>query len=583
MIRYTENQVDLSRASFSADYPESLIKILLARGLETDADLDQRLSTLADPGLFKGMEQATALLEQAIRNNEAILVCGDYDVDGATGTALMIRVLRLYGARQLDYLVPNRFDFGYGLSPELVRYAAENQPVKPSLIITVDNGISSLTGVAEAQSLGIRVLVTDHHLPGSELPDANALINPNQPDCGFPSGNLAGVGVVFYLLIALRAKLRGSGWFVEASIAEPRLEDFLDLVALGTTADLVPLDRLNRTLVAQGLKRIRSGVGNAGIRALFDVSGRAIEHASSADLGFALGPRINAAGRLDDIRHGIECLLSDDPAQARQLALELHEINQDRRLIQEQMIGEAERALAAFSAADADAELPWGYSCFEEDWHQGIVGLVASRLKEQLHRPVIAFAPADLTAPTGELKGSGRSVTGLHLRDCLERISTSHPGLIKKFGGHAMAAGLSIDQTNYALFANAFDQCVRSMVDASVLDAVIPVDGRLSDLELNEGFASLLENLLPWGQTVPEPKFVNEFEVVDYRWLKETHLKLRLASEQSSNVFDGIWFNAAVDVVESRGQRIEALYSLGINRYMGRESLQLMVHQAESI
>lgn len=579
MALIKEYAVQLEAASFSSDYPDSIKRILLARDIGSDAELNASLASMEPPGALKGIDAAVELLEDALQQQRIVLVCGDYDADGATSTALLIRVLKQLGLQQIDFLVPNRFDFGYGLSPELVDVAAANEP-KPDLIITVDNGISSVAGVDHARQLGMDVLVTDHHLPGSQLPNANAIVNPNQPDCQFASKHLAGVGVVFYLLIALRARLRESGWFRDQGLSEPRLEQYLDLVALGTIADVVKLDRLNRILVSQGLKLICSGQGNPGIRNLFLVAGRDLRYALSSDLGFSIGPRINAAGRLDDITQGILCLLADDDQQAHEYAQQMHQMNQDRRQIQEHMVAEAERALAellSLQDTEDDSALPWGYCCFHADWHQGLVGLVASKIKERLHRPVIAFAKAE----SGELKGSARSIPGLHIRDCLERVSSRYPDLISKFGGHAMAAGLTIQESDYPAFIEAFDEAVRSMLQEQDLQAVVWTDGQLQYDQLSIGFARKIERLLPWGQGVPEPQFSGEFEVHDLRWLKETHLKLKLALKEAPNQsLDAIWFNAPQNVIQQRGDCFQAVYRLGVNRYMEKESLQLQIVKA---
>lgn len=578
-----EYAVDHSTASFKKEYPEIIQRILLARGVNCDEDLELSLALIDRPDSMIGLDGAVALLESALREQKKVLICGDYDADGATSTALLIRVLRKMGLDNIDFLVPNRFDFGYGLSVELVDVALE---MKPDLIVTVDNGISSISGVAHARAHGIDVLVTDHHLPGTELPEANAIVNPNQPGCEFPSKHLAGVGVVFYLLIAFRAHLREAGWFQQKAIEEPRLEQYLDIVALGTVADVVTLDRLNRIFVAQGLKLIRSGKGNPGIRNLFTVAGRDFSNAVAMDLGFAIGPRINAAGRLDDITHGILCLLDDNEQIAHEYALEMQQMNQDRRQIQDHMIAEAERALSKLNIEDES--LPWGYCCYQPDWHQGLVGLVASRIKERLHRPVIAFAKGDISGTSAqELKGSARSIPGLHIRDCLELVSSQNPGLIKKFGGHAMAAGLSLDESSYELFSEAFDQVVRSMLNEQDLQAINWIDGELDGQNMSLEFANYLECLLPWGQGIPEPQFSGSFKVVDLRWLKETHLKLKLVQLGSSNsseqMLDAIWFSAPVDVIEKAGDQLRAVYRLGVNRYMGRETLQLMVSSGEAI
>ena len=568
-------EFDLSNSRFERRLSSTIQRILLSRGISSDTALDQRLSTLSPPQHLAGINAAVDLLEPALQLQKTVLICGDYDADGATATALVIRVLRAMGLKNIDFLVPNRFDFGYGLSPALVAVAAES---KPDLILTVDNGISSLAGVAEARKRAIQVLVTDHHLPGSELPDANAIVNPNQPGCEFPSKNLAGVGVVFYLLIALRARLRQSNWFEENQLAEPRLENYLDIVALGTVADLVPLDQLNRVLVSQGLKLIRSGQGNAGIKAILEVSGRDFSQARSADLGFAVGPRINAAGRLDDITEGINCLLADDPTIAHQHARDLHHINLERRQIQDQMQADADRSLAMLKLDRSN--LPWGYCCFEEQWHQGLVGLVAARIKDSIHRPVIAFARSE---EGSELKGSARSIAGLHIRDCLERVNSQHPALIRKFGGHAMAAGLTIGDSDYHLFCQAFDEAARELLNEEDLQSVLWNDGVLDDTDFSLEFASTLESLLPWGQGIPEPQFQGRFEVIGSRCLKEKHLKMQLAKSGTSKVLDAIWFNVPVELMTLSAGLVDVIYRLEINRFRGSESLQLQIVYAEPV
>lgn len=565
----------MAESRFENDLPPIIQRILLARGIHSELELDQRLAKLESPYKLSGIDAAVDLLEQALLSQKNVLVCGDYDADGATATALIIRVLRDMGLEHIDFLVPNRFDFGYGLSPELVALAAES---KPDLIITVDNGISSIEGIAVAREKGIQVLVTDHHLPGKELPKADAIVNPNQPDCEFPSKNLAGVGVVFYLMIAFRARLRKNNWFEKNHRAEPRLEQYLDIVALGTVADLVPMDRLNRILVSQGLKLIQGGRGNPGIRALLEISGRDVRQVRSSDLGFAVGPRINAAGRLDDITEGILCLLADDPVVAHKYAVDLQEINQERRQIQSQMQADADKTLESLRFDEAD--LPWGYCCYEDSWHQGLVGLVAARIKESIHRPVIAFARSDDGA---ELKGSARSIPGLHIRDCLERIHSLNPGLIRKFGGHAMAAGLSIGERDFELFSGAFDQAVRTMISEDDLQSVVWIDGDLDEADFSIDFVSRLETLLPWGQGIPEPQFHGRFDIIDSRCLKEKHLKMKLADTRSSQVLDAIWFNAPAELLTLKQGQIDAVYRPGINRFRGGESLQLQLVHAELV
>lgn len=573
--RLKRRAFDLTESRFEHDLPPVIQRILLARGISSELELDQRLAKLESPYKLAGIDAAVDLLEQALVSQKSVLVCGDYDADGATATALIIRVLRDTGLKHIDFLVPNRFDFGYGLSPELVELAAES---KPDLIITVDNGISSIDGVAAAREKGIQVLVTDHHLPGVQLPQADAIVNPNQPHCEFPSKSLAGVGVVFYLMIAFRARLRTSNWFEKNHRTEPRLEQYLDIVALGTVADLVPLDSLNRILVSQGLKLIQTGRGNPGIKALLEISGRDIGQVKSSDLGFAVAPRINAAGRLDDITEGIMCLLTDDPVIAHQYAMDLQQINQERRQIQDQMQTDADKSLESLRLDETD--LPWGYCCYEDSWHQGLVGLVAARVKENIHRPVIAFARSDDGA---ELKGSARSIPGLHIRDCLERIHSLNPGLIRKFGGHAMAAGLSICEKDFELFSGAFDRAVRAMISEDDLQSVIWTDGELDEANFSIGFVSRLETLLPWGQGIPEPQFQGRFDIIDSRCLKEKHLKMRLADPESAQVLDAIWFNAPAEFLSiSRGQ-IDTVYRLGINRFRGKETLQLQLIHAELV
>lgn len=540
--------------------------ILVARNIYTDADLGNQLADLHHPEELAGITTAVDLLESHLRQQRSILILGDYDADGATSCALMVRVLRAMGAEQVNFLVPNRFDYGYGLTPEIVEVAAG---LSPNLIITVDNGIASIEGVDAAHELGIKVLVTDHHLPGRELPRADAIVNPNQLGCNFPSKNLAGVGVAFYLLSALRKRLRDTGWFAERNIQEPRLADWLDLVALGTVADVVPLDRNNRVLTKAGLQVMRSGRGNMGIRHLFSVSGRDWRQASSIDLGFAIGPRINAAGRLDDISLGVQCLLTDDEDEARRLASELHDINRDRRAIEEQMQIESDAILAQLEQSQSD--MPWGLTLFQENWHQGVVGLLASRVKERFHRPVIAFAREKL----GELKGSGRSIPGFHMRDALDAVATANPGLIRKFGGHAMAAGLSLPEESLDIFSKAFDTIVQQQLTETDLQSIVWTDGELPAEALSLENARLLRDVIPWGQKCPEPQFEGEFDIVSRRVVGEKHLRLDLNTLDGTRV-QAIWFNADFDALE-RGSSIRRIvYRMGINDYRG-EQLQLQV------
>ncbi len=549
--------------------PPLLERIYLNRGIDSGEQLDLALGKLLRTEALGGMQTATALLWQAIEEERRILVVGDFDADGATSSALAIRALRAMGARDIHYLVPNRFDFGYGLTAPLVEVARE---LDPWLIITVDNGISSTEGVATARELGIQVLVTDHHLPPEELPAAHAIVNPNLQDDAFPSKALAGVGVIFYVMAALRSRLRELGWFQSRGIAEPNLAEYLDLVALGTVADVVPLDHNNRILVQNGLQRIRSGRCCAGIRALLEVSGRDLETVTSSDLGFFAGPRLNAAGRLEDMSVGIECLLTDDPQVARELAMQLDSLNRQRREIESTM---KEQALAALEPLQLASEtLPAGICLFDDSWHQGVVGIVASRVKERYHRPVIVFAAEN----DDMLKGSARSIQGVHIRDLLDAIATEHPGLIRKFGGHAMAAGLSLPRAGLAEFRTLFDRYVRMQVDEQQLRGCMLSDGPLAKEELTIDQARLLRDAGPWGQGFPEPLFDDRFLVLSQRIVGGNHLKLQLAPEKFPELrLEAIAFNQAEEHQLVTGQLLQAVYRLDINAWKGRESLQLIL------
>lgn len=546
-----------------------LQQVYAARGVLCPEHAEYRLARLLAPQQLGGLEQAVALLIEAIRGDWSILIAGDYDCDGATGTAVAVRGLRMLGARHVDYAVPNRFIHGYGLSPALV----ESLQPKPQLIVTVDNGVASVAGVAVAQQQGIRVIVTDHHLPGEQLPAADAMVNPNLAGDEFPSKALAGVGVMFYLLLALRAALREQGDFAPGQ--EPDLSVLLDLVAVGTVADLVPLDFNNRVLVEAGLKRVRSGRACAGVVALVEASKRSLATLCASDLGYAIGPRLNAAGRLEDMRLGVECLLTDDGSQARHYAELLSSINQERRELQAAMVAEAEVMVAG--AADTDAV---GVALFEPSWHAGVVGLVASKLKERLHRPVIAFAPASEDA-AGELRGSARSIAGFHIRDALAMIDVRHPGLIERFGGHAMAAGLSLKTADYPRFATAFDAIAREWLDQDQLQAV-----QLSDGELPPGAATLelahqLRAAGPWGQAFPEPVFDNVFECASWRLMGERHLRLSLRDPRDGSVHDAVMFNAYEGSPPPVSLR--AVYELVINDWQGRESPRLLLRHIEAL
>lgn len=549
------------------DLPPLLTRLYAARGVRSAAELDKGLARLIPYQQLKGIDAAVSLLVTALQQRQRILIVGDFDADGATASSVGVLGLRMLGAAHVDYLVPNRFEYGYGLTPEIVAVALQRQP---DLLLTVDNGISSVEGVAAAKAAGLTVLVTDHHLPGPELPAADAIVNPNQPGCEFPSKALAGVGVMFYVLLALRARLRELNWFAECGLNEPNLAELLDLVALGSVADVVPLDANNRILVHQGLARIRAGRARPGLRAVLEVAGRDHQRINSTDLGFILGPRLNAAGRLDDMSLGIECLLCEDEALARDMAQQLDELNKDRKSIEQGMQREALAQLKDLPLAD----MPFGLCLFDPDWHQGVIGILASRLKERYFRPAIAFADAG----DGLLKGSARSVPGLHIRDALDAVAAKHPGLISKFGGHAMAAGLSLPQENYGAFAAAFDAEVRRQLHADDLTGRLLSDGQLSVTEFNLELAKALRHAGPWGQHFPEPLFHGVFQIVQQRLVGEKHLKLVLKTECGGQTLDGIAFNIDRELWPNPTVRwVEVAYKLDVNEFRGNETVQLMV------
>jgi len=552
-----------------------LARLLAARGVDPSQGLKLQSGDLIPPVSMRGLPEATVRLADAMEAQEHILVVGDYDADGATSTALLLLGLRAMGFAGADFLVPNRFEYGYGLTPEIVRVAAVREP-RPTLLITVDNGISSTDGVAVAAELGMDVLVTDHHLPGEQIPAACAILNPNQPGCAFPSKCLAGVGVVFYLLCGLRAELRQRDWFVSRGVAEPRLAELLDLVALGTVADVVPLDANNRILVHQGLLQLRKGRGRPGVRALLQAAGRQSARVTSADLGFYAGPRLNAAGRLQDMSLGIRCLMEEDPLKARDMAAELDALNRQRRSIEDDMQREALELLDTEAVAD-DAR--WGLSLYRPEWHQGVVGLVASRLKERLHRPVFAFAPA----ADGELKGSGRSIRGLHMRDVLASIHARDPQLITRFGGHAMAAGLSLPEAHFPRFAEAFDDEVRRVLDPAALEGVLETDGELPPAEFTLPNAQLLREAAPWGQHFPEPLFDGVFRLHEQRLVGEKHLRIGVSPlADPTLVLEGIAFNIDTgNWPDHAVQRVHLAYRLDVNEYRGKSTVQLLVVRIE--
>lgn len=537
-----------------------LARLWAARGIDDPAHAQPTWAAMIPPPRLTHVERAATLLADATAAGKRMLVVADYDCDGATACAVALRALRRMGAT-VDFLVPDRFETGYGLSPAVVDLAVRHHAGKPDLIITVDNGIASVEGVEAARAAGIEVIITDHHLPGDTLPRALAIVNPNQPDCGFPSKHLAGVGVVFYLMLALRAELRRRGAFVDDG---PRLDDLADLVALGTIADVVRLDANNRLLVTQGLQRMRNGRMQAGVRALFAAAGRDPRNASAFDLGFGLGPRINAAGRLADMSLGIHCLLTDDPAEAQALAQQLDAINQERRGIELAMREEAMNVLTHEAPARAAS-----VCVYHPDWHQGVVGLVASRLKETYWRPALAFARCD----DGTLRGSGRSVPDVHLRDVLDLVSKRHPGIILKFGGHAMAAGLTLTETAYPVFVDGFDAAVRELSGADRFEPIIETDGSLEPDFATVEVAGLLQEQV-WGAGFPAPVFRDTFRVLHQRLLKGKHLKLFL--QRGTQRFDAIWFNHA----DTLPDQAELAYRLDRNEWNGRISVQLVVEHA---
>ncbi|QRQ86420.1 single-stranded-DNA-specific exonuclease RecJ [Cupriavidus oxalaticus] len=544
----------------------TLARILAARGVARTAELATDLPELVPPGAMKGIGHAAAYLADAIAAGKRLLIVADYDCDGATACAVGVRGLRMLGAR-VEYIVPNRFEYGYGLTPEIVALAARQQP---DVIVTVDNGIASVDGVAAANALGIDVVVTDHHLPGAELPDAAVIVNPNQPGCEFPSKNLAGVGVMFYVLLALRAELRRRGVYTQAT--QPPLQTLLDLVALGTVADVVKLDTNNRILVAQGLRRMRAGRMQPGVAALFRAAGREASRANTFDLGFGLGPRLNAAGRLADMSLGIECLLTDDANRAWEIAQELDSMNRERRDIEAGMQQEAlqilEQPMAGLAGPDPSARFT--VSVFNDTWHQGVIGIVASRLKDKYHRPTITFAPGD----EATIKGSGRSIPGFHLRDALDLVSKRCPGMMVKFGGHAMAAGLTVRAERFAEFQEAFEAVGKEWLTDDQLARVIETDGDIEDGCFSPEFVTLLEQQV-WGQGFPAPTFCGEFDVLRQSVLKGKHLKLQLG--RGSQRFDAIWFNHA----ESLGASAQVAYRLDNNTFNGVTRVQLVIEHAQ--
>ncbi|MDY0887960.1 MULTISPECIES: single-stranded-DNA-specific exonuclease RecJ [Kosakonia] len=567
-IQLRRREVD-DAAVLADSLPPLLRRLYASRGVKSDRDLERSVKGMLPWQQLTGIDEAVTHLYNAMREGLRIIVVGDFDADGATSTALSVLALRSLGCDNVSYLVPNRFDDGYGLSPEVVDQAHARGA---QLILTVDNGISSHAGVARAHELGIPVVVTDHHLPGDTLPEAEAIVNPNLRDCDFPSKSLAGVGVAFYLMLALRAFLRDNGWFEARGIAMPNLAELLDLVALGTVADVVPLDANNRILTWQGLSRIRAGRCRPGIKALLEIANREAHKLAASDLGFALGPRLNAAGRLDDMSVGVALLLCDNLGEARQLASDLDALNQTRKEIEQGMQAEA---LTLCEQLERSSEtLPGGLAMYHPEWHQGVVGILASRIKERFHRPVIAFAPAG----EGVLKGSGRSIQGLHMRDALERLDTLYPGMMLKFGGHAMAAGLTLEEANFDAFQQRFGDLVTEWLDPALLQGEILSDGPLSAQEMTLEVAEMLREAGPWGQMFPEPMFDGEFRLLQQRLVGERHLKVMLEPVGGGPLLDGIAFNVDTAIWPDNGVRqVKIAYKLDVNEFRGNRSVQLII------
>lgn len=564
---------EVTGASLSSDLHPVIDRIYRGRNIANLDDLENGLKGLTHFNVLKGMPQAAQILANAVVQNKRIIIVGDFDADGATSTSVCILALRAMGYHNVDFLVPNRFDFGYGLSVPIVDEAAKQ---RAEVIVTVDNGISCIDGVTHAKSLGMQVVVTDHHLPGDVLPPADAIVNPNQPGCEFPSKNLAGVGVAFYIMLALKAELQQQGHFERAGLAPPNLASLLDIVAVGTVADVVVLDKNNRILVHQGLQRIRAGKCRPGIKALVEVANRDCAHLTSTDLGFVVGPRLNAAGRLDDMSQGIACLLEDETIQARMIAAELDALNKERREIETGMKAQAETVLEQMALDEGD--MPSALVVYREDFHQGVIGIVAGRLKEKYLKPVIAFAHQDDEI----IKGSARSIPGVHIRDVLDEVNTRYPGVIEKFGGHAMAAGLSLPVAKLQEFEQAFVDIARAHMAKLDGNHALLSDGDLSSKELCLPFAHLLRQAGPFGQGFESPLFDGEFALLDQRLVGQKHLKMVLKSDGANEV-DAIAFN--VDLKSwpnAMVKRVHIAYRLDINVFRGQETVQLIVEQIEA-
>ena len=550
-----------------------LKRVYASRNIKSSKDLDYSLSSLITFEQLSGINDAVILLQEMLEQKKRMLIIADFDADGATSCALAIRGLTAMGAKDVIYVVPNRFEHGYGLSPEIVDVALDYDP---DLIITVDNGISSICGVEYARKNGVKVLITDHHLPAKELPNADVIINPQLANDKFPSKNLAGVGVIFYILLALRAKLKQEYWFENNNIDYPNLANFLDLVALGTIADLVPLDKNNRTMVAHGLKLIKNNKSKPGIYALLNQAGRQLSKLTSSDLSFAVAPRLNAAGRLTDMSLGIECLLTDDEDDAIKIAGKLNRLNIERRKIQDNMQEEALAELEKY-LQDTSGEIPYGICIYDKDWHQGVVGILASKIKEKFNRPVIVFAKEN----EGVLKGSARSIAGLHIKDVFDEIATLHPELIITFGGHAMAAGLTIKESEYSNFSNIFNKYANQYISSDRLEDAYLTDGELSDEDFTVPLAQAIQDAGPWGQSFPEPTFAGQFKILDKRVVGENHLKLKLQSRDNSATLDAIAFNMTDTNWPPETQQIVSTYRLGINDFQGNTQVQLFLEHIE--
>lgn len=572
VIKRREASVD--KLSAAEGLHPLLARLYAARGIQSSNELSKELPNLLPFSSLMGIESAVDCLVEAIESQHTIVVVGDFDADGATSTTLAVKALQAMGAQKVDFFVPNRFEYGYGLTPEVVAAVA---PKGAQLLITVDNGITSLTGVEAANHQGMKVVITDHHVAGEDLPDAAAIVNPNQKGDEFPSKNLAGVGVIFYVMLALRARLQSMDWFEKQGIARPNMAQFLDLVALGTVADVVTLDANNRLLVHHGLQRIRAGKASVGLMALIAVAGRDYHDLVAADLGFAVGPRLNAAGRIDDMSLGIACLLTQDPLEAHRLASHLDTLNKERRRIEEEMQREA---FGILNKLELGSELPAGLCLFDPNWHEGIVGILAARIKERVHRPVIVFTKVD----DSNLKGSARSIPGVHIRDVLSEVAAKNPGLLTKFGGHAMAAGLSLAVDQLDVFSKAFDGVVRRFVGEDDLEAITITDGELAGGEHTLEIAQLLRDAGPWGQGFPEPVFDDVFYLIDQRVLGGKHLKMQVKHKDGDQVIDAIAFN--IDTrkwPDQHCRQVHLAYQVDVNTYQGVKRVQLMVRHLQAV